>query len=110
MIFLSGKGSNKREFVKAVFLNTSIALERLTILIKRANLLYKTTGYLQNRYHLLFPLLFFLVKATKIYIHGVRLVYHFIDHSKKKHQTASFLHLELMGDETKPGLGSDIRK
>ena len=91
MIFLSAKDSNKCGVVKVVFLNTSITLERLTILMKRANLLYKITGYLQNRYQLLFFLPFFLVKATKIYIHRVHLVYDFIDHSKKKHQTASFL-------------------
>ena len=65
MNILSVKVSNTSAVVKAVFVNTSIALEMLMIFIKSANLLHKITGYLLNVYQLLFSLPFFLVKTTK---------------------------------------------
>ena len=109
MNILSVKVSNTFVVVKSVFVNTSIALEMLMIFIKRANLRHKITGYLQNLYQMLFSLLFFLVKTTKIYIKGVCLVYDFKDSSKKLQRT-SFLCLELTEDETEISLSSNIWK
>lgn len=74
MILPSAKGSNKFGIVKTVFVNTNIALERPMIFMKNFNSLYKTTGYSQNIYQLLYSPPFLSVKATKTYIHGVRLV------------------------------------